>query len=276
MQCTKRRITASELGFAKRQSHYELWGELPAEPRLAVVGSRAALTLDLPGVQRLVRCAGEQGWTLVSGGALGVDGWMHQAALNQGVAQLAVLPCTPDIFYPPRHTSLFYAIAQQDNSGLLFSLARGRPQARHVFVARNEIVLRSCQSIVVVQSQPKSGSMWTARRALALGKRVAVFEGSSGSSALLEAGAHSLGRTQDSDQAARIHAWLRQEHYEFAAPQWPEHLIELRRAFQHAGPGAHSVDAFADPLIIAMQLSDALDRGLVQETGPGRYMLRGG
>lgn len=238
-----------------------------------MVGSRAAWTRDKPGVYRLVELAAKERMTLVSGGALGVDGWMHQAALEQGVPQLAVLPCARDSMYPPDHAHLFESIAASGNSGVLFSLEPGWPSMRHQFVARNEIVVRLANALVVVQCQPRSGSTWTARRALALGRRLGVFEGSPGVGALLEAGAVSLGGAQDSDLADRITAWLRGEPFSPRGAAWPVHLADLRREFGRTGGKARSIEDFHQPLLAAAQLGEALALGLVREVAPGRYVV---
>lgn len=273
MNAPSSRIEACILGFPRKKRSYELWGELPPGPRLAVVGSRAAWTRDKPGVQKLVELAAKEGMTLVSGGALGVDGWMHQAALEQGVPQLAVLPCARDALYPPDHAMLFEGIAASGNSGVLFTVEVGQPWMRHQFVARNEIVVRVASAVVVVQCQLRSGSTWTARRALALQRRLGVFEGSPGVGALIEAGAASLGGHEDSDRPARITAWLRDEPLPCSGASWPAHLGDLRREFSENAEAARSIDDFRQPLLAAAQLGEAQALGLVREVGPGRYVV---
>lgn len=245
-------------------------GVLPDAPRLAVVGSRAALTLDRPGVARLVKLAGAAGWSLVSGGALGVDGWMHQAALDQGLAQLAVLPCALGTFYPPAHAALFRDIALSGHSGVLYSMDPAQEPARHVFIARNEIVLRCCSALVVVQSRPRSGSLWTAKRALALKIPTAVFSGSVGADRLIAGGAVDLGcsRRPKFDQA--VQRFLAGKPLKRSKP-WPSHLAHLQGVFE-SSPGAPlGVEAFPDPLLAAAQLVEAATLGLVVELGPGQY-----
>lgn len=262
-------LPASQLGFPRSERTYVLRGTLPPEPRLAVVGSRAAFRSDRPGVDLLVAQAAELGFSLVSGGALGVDAWMHEAALEQQQPQLAVLPCAPSSCYPPAHAALFGRIASAKGSGLLYSLCAARPQSRALFVARNEIVVRAAKAVVVVQCQIRSGSMWTARRALACKRPLAVFEGSPGTTWLLGQGARNLGRVGQRDQPQRIRAWLAAEPCP-AKKDWPRHLGELRRGLLESS--TLSVDDFPDPLNAAIQLGEALALGLVVEVSPGRYV----
>lgn len=263
-------MDAQELGFPKSRREYALDGVMPAAPRLAVVGSRGALTCDRPGVQALVELAGRAGWSLVSGGALGVDGWMHQAALDLSLPQLAVLPCALGECYPPAHAGLFQAMARSGHSGLLYALASGREPVRHVFIARNEIVLRCCEAVVVVQSRPRSGSLWTGRRALALRRSTAVFPGSAGSDRLIAQGAVDLGPPDCSSFGARVQAFLEGQ------PQprnrdWPAHLQHLQACFAACPTRPLGIEEFPDPLLAAVQLAEAVALGLAIELGPGQY-----
>lgn len=267
-----KQVNAKTLGFPKSRAVYDIDGVLPDGPRLAVVGSRAALTRDRSGIEALVELASQAGWTLVSGGALGVDSWMHQAALNRGSAQLAVLPCARGTYYPPAHTGLFDAIVASGNSGLLYALARGREPARHVFVARNEIVLRSCQAVVVVHSRLRSGSLWTGRRALQLKCPTAVFAGSPGSDRLVALGAVDLGPAQGPDFEARAQAFLAGQPRR-VRKAWPEHLAELGACFAASPDPSLGLEDFPEPLLAAAQLGEAVALGLVIELGPGQYRL---
>src|SRR5690606_36882108 len=60
-----------------------LWlaGTMPPRPRLAIVGSRAAVATLRAAVPPIVAAARELGWSICSGGALGIDGDAHRAAL---------------------------------------------------------------------------------------------------------------------------------------------------------------------------------------------------
>lgn len=225
---------------------------------------------DRAGVRRLVELAGEAGWSLVSGGALGVDGWMHEAALSLDLPQLAVLPCARGDYYPPDHEGLFRSIAQRGHSGLLFGLAAGREPARHVFIARNEIVLRCCDAVVVVHSRLRSGSLWTGRRALELSRATAVFAGSVGSDRLIAAGAVNLGGAGEPDFDSGLRAFLAGTPL-LRRQTWPEHLAQLEQVFRAEPQGPRGVEDFPEPLLAAAQLGEAAALGLIVELRPGQY-----
>lgn len=272
MDHPERWIEARALGFPKSSRRFLLWGSLPAPPRLAVVGSRAAFLADRPAVDQLVGVAREEGWTLISGGALGVDGWMHRAGLAQGVDQLAVLPCGPEELYPPRHRALFHEIARRPGSGVLFGLGEGRSVERHVFVARNEIVVRACSALMVVQSRRRSGSVWTGKRSLALARKTAVLDGSPGSDLLVGKGACSLGKARDPQLASRMRAWLGDRALPECELAWPERFSGLAEGFERRPGESIGVDDFPEPLLAAAQLGEALALGLIRETQPGRFL----
>lgn len=127
-----------------------LAGELPTRPRLGIVGSRAALRSLMVAVPWIVETAGAAGFAVVSGGALGIDGAVHHAALGRGVPQLAVLPCGEDRPYPPLHVGLFEAIASAPASGVLFAQPRGMCPSRAMFASRNALVAALADALVVV------------------------------------------------------------------------------------------------------------------------------
>ena len=49
---------------------------------------------------------GDRGWTVVSGGAFGIDAAAHRGALAVGAPTVAVLACGVDLAYPTAHDRL--------------------------------------------------------------------------------------------------------------------------------------------------------------------------
>ncbi|MBL9100017.1 MAG: DNA-processing protein DprA [Myxococcales bacterium] len=244
-----------------------LAGAIPAAPRLAIVGSRAALHRVLAVVPALVRVAAAHGLALVSGGARGVDRSVHDAALAQAVPQLAVLPCSPDALYPPEHADLFTAIARTPGSGLLFSLSPGTTPARGVFASRNATILDLVGAVVIAQSAPRSGSWSTGRQALRRGLRTAALTGSPGNAELIAAGAAAID-IADGGVPDTFSTWLSGQ---APAPRpWPDELAWLRAAFTAAGAAGLTLDELDDPRACTALLTAEL-RGLVVESSPGRY-----
>lgn len=125
---------------------------------------------------------------MVSGGAYGIDGAAHRAALAGDGITVAVLAGGIDIPYPAGHSALLHRSGQH---GLLFSeYPSGLRPARHRFLTRNRLVAAVAGAVVVVEAGLRSGSANTAAWARALGRVVATMPGPVTSSA--SAGCHEL------------------------------------------------------------------------------------
>ncbi len=144
-----------------------------AAPAVAMVGARNASALGRQFAATLARELGQQGVTVVSGLARGIDTAAHEGALETGT--IAVLAGGLDRIYPPENTPLAEAIAE---GGLLmsempFGLA---PKSQH-FPRRNRIVSGLSAGVVVVEAALRSGSLITARHALEQGREVMAVPG---------------------------------------------------------------------------------------------------
>ncbi len=87
-------------------------GHIPLLGWIALVGSRAASMKYVKVTQELAAALGREGWGVVSGGALGIDGAAHQGALTAGCPTVAVLGSGLDQLYPSRHVGLFQQIKE--------------------------------------------------------------------------------------------------------------------------------------------------------------------
>lgn len=277
-------ISSADLGLSGRTRAYELVGVVPDRPRLAIVGSRAAHRRVLQTLPAIVEQAAERGWSVISGGALGIDGGAHRAALERGVAQLAVLPCGRDRLYPPGHAGLFAAIVATQNSGLLFAQPLGARPARAMFASRNAIVVGLADAVLVAEAGLRSGSMGTGRLALQRTIPLAAIAGSPGCGALIGAGAQPLPSPTHDDEEARasmaaaVGRWLDALGDDAVAPvdpcsSWPDHLAWLAAALREAGPNGLSIDTVPDPKAAALALCEAELLGLVCEAAAGRWVL---
>jgi DNA processing protein len=229
-------------------------------------------------VPDLVAAAGEVGWSVVSGGALGIDAAAHEAALDQGVVQLAVLPCGSDNPYPPRNRALFDRIAGAPGSGILYAQPRGRAPTRSMFASRNRIIVGLAAALIVVEAELRSGSIGTGRLGLAMGIPTAVIAGSRGCAALAAAGAMRFPSELEGAALRRAtRAWLEAivggRHVVPTRPRWPQSLAWLHERIEAAGARGLTVDDVPDRLAGIVGLTEAETLGLVQEIAPGRYVL---
>jgi DNA processing protein len=155
---------------------------------VAVVGSRAATDYGGHlGIEFGYGLAGRD-WTVVSGGAFGVDAAAHRGALSAGGRTVAVLACGVDRPYPMGNAALFDRIAE---TGLLISeWAPGAEPLRHRFLIRNRLIAAVTAGTVLVEAAARSGAIQTLRRALALRRPAMVVPGPVTSA--MSVGAHAL------------------------------------------------------------------------------------
>jgi DNA processing protein len=167
-----------ELGAARP---YALWLRGQADLRQAclrsvsMVGSRAATGYGAHVAGEIAADLGERGWTVVSGGAYGIDAAAHRGALATGAVTIAVLACGVDYPYPAGHANLFATIAEH---GLVISeWPPGRQPARLRFLVRNRTIAALSCGTVIVEAGERSGALNTARHAAQLGKPLMAVPG---------------------------------------------------------------------------------------------------
>jgi DNA processing protein len=176
-----------------------LWVRGPArldelvDRSVAVVGSRASTAYGEHVAGELGYQLGERGWTVVSGGAFGIDAAAHRGALAAEAPTLAVLACGVDRPYPAAHGALFSRIAE---TGLLVSeWPPGCAPLRHRFLVRNRLIAALTRGTVVVEAAARSGAQATAKRAHRLGRQVMVVPGPVTSA--MSIGCHELLRDEE-------------------------------------------------------------------------------
>jgi DNA processing protein len=142
---------------------------------VAIVGSRAATSYGGHVASELGFGLADQGWTVVSGGAFGIDAAAHRGALAAGGITVAILACGIDRPYPASHTSLFERIGE---AGLLVSeWPPGSDPHRRRFLIRNRVIAAATRGTVMVEANLRSGARYTLGRARDLGRGVLVVPG---------------------------------------------------------------------------------------------------
>ncbi|MBB71814.1 MAG: DNA-protecting protein DprA [Legionellales bacterium] len=145
-------------------------------PQLAIIGSRNPTKTGAETAYQFAHCLAEQGLTITSGLALGIDGASHRGALAASGATIAVTGTGLNRVYPAQHHELARQIAEQ---GLLVSeFAPDTPAKTQHFPRRNRIISGLSHGVIVVEAAIKSGSLITARSALEQGREVFAIPGS--------------------------------------------------------------------------------------------------
>ncbi|HEX2213907.1 MAG TPA: DNA-processing protein DprA [Mycobacterium sp.] len=167
----------------------------------AIVGTRAATSYGEFVAADIAAGLAARDVAVVSGGAFGIDGAAHRAALAAEGLTVAVLAGGVDVPYPAGHTTLLRRIAEQ---GLVLSeYPPGIRPARHRFLTRNRLVAALAGATVVVEAGARSGAANTAAWARTLGRPVCAVPGpvtsaaSVGCHALLRGDAHVVTRAED-------------------------------------------------------------------------------
>jgi DNA processing protein len=160
---------------------------------VAIVGARAATPYGVRVAADLAYALARRGWTIVSGGAYGIDGAAHRGALAADGTTMAVVAGGLLSPYPAGHATLFDRIAA---TGLLISEwpPDCAPQ-RHRFLIRNRTIAALAAGTVVVEAGSRSGAASTARRTRQLGHALMAVPGPITSAQ--SAGCHRLLQEED-------------------------------------------------------------------------------
>ncbi|UKF78998.1 DNA-processing protein DprA [Clavibacter californiensis] len=142
---------------------------------VAIVGARAATGYGEHVTAELAAGLVDRGVVVVSGGAYGIDGAAHRAAIGSAGRTVAFLAGGVDRLYPSGHTELF---ARMRRDGAVVSeLPCGASPTRWRFLLRNRLIAAVSAATVVVEAGARSGSLNTANHAVALERPLGAVPG---------------------------------------------------------------------------------------------------
>ena len=190
---------------------------LAAAPCVALVGARNASSAAMVLARAMAGELAQNGYTIVSGLARGIDAAAHQGAMPRTIG---VIASGIDIAYPAQNAGLHEEIAQQ---GLLIAEqpAGTDPRGRH-FPSRNRIIAGLSMGTLVIEAAPKSGTLITARLAGEAGREVMAIPGSpldlraQGSNQLIRDGAQLVQSTAEVIEALEGFTGLAERHSRLA------------------------------------------------------------
>lgn len=181
-------------------------GSLPSDDEffLAIVGTRKPSAYGEHVTKTLARDLAQNGLTIVSGLALGIDSLAHSAALEAQGKTVAVLGCGIERanIYPASNRYLAEKLV--GGGGCIISEhPLGTPPLKHHFPRRNRIISGLSLGTLVVEAPLKSGALLTAQLALEQNREVFAVPGnitsaySAGTNKLLKMGARVTTSAED-------------------------------------------------------------------------------
>jgi DNA processing protein len=188
---------------------------------IAIVGTRLASFYGRTMAEKLSRELTEKGFTIVSGGARGIDTFSHQAALRARGRTFAVLGCGVDISYPPENRKLFWEIAEK--GAMISEFPLSTKPGKGNFPMRNRIISGVSLGVVVIEAPHKSGALITVTHANEQGREVFSVPGhadsfvSKGTNQLLREGAKLVENADDIIE--ELEPVLKSKIREFKTPQ---------------------------------------------------------
>ena len=142
---------------------------------LAIVGSRKPTNYGANVASEFARGFSDLGWTIISGGAYGIDSYAHRATVQASGRSIAVLATGIEVAYPKSNQILFNEISA--HGALISELMPSESAMPSRFLVRNRLIASIAQATVVVEAAYKSGSLRTAHDAAELLRPVMAIPG---------------------------------------------------------------------------------------------------
>ncbi|WP_255437332.1 DNA-processing protein DprA [Cellulosimicrobium sp. TH-20] len=143
---------------------------------VAVVGARACTDYGRHVTGEIAAGLVARGFTVVSGGAYGIDAAAHRAAILSGGPTVAFLAGGADRFYPAGNADLLRSVVEAGGA-VVSEVPPGSVPSRVRFLLRNRLIAAFASATVVVEAAWRSGSLSTASRAAELSRPVGAVPG---------------------------------------------------------------------------------------------------
>ena len=152
--------------------------DVASAPSVALVGSRDPSIYGTEATTHLAAELARRGYTVISGGAMGIDIAAHRAALTQQGSDLPTIAFMAgglDRLYPAQNSDALNMIVDR---GLIMSeVSVGNTPTRWRFLERNRLIAALARHTIVVEARWRSGALNTARHAMEIGRTLWAVPG---------------------------------------------------------------------------------------------------
>lgn len=138
---------------------------------VACIGTREPSQFGVTATTGVTKALVSDGWSVVSGLAVGVDALAHRACLDAGGHTVAVLANGLDTVYPKANAKLAREIVERGGA-LISEQPFGAPAIPRNLVQRDRLQCGMSAGTVVNQTDVKGGSMHTVRFTLMQGRKL--------------------------------------------------------------------------------------------------------
>jgi DNA processing protein len=144
---------------------------------VGVVGTRHPTAYGQRLAKQIAKGLAENGVTVVSGMAVGIDSFAHYGAIEGKGRTLAVLASGVDVCYPSSNRPLYTKLVTGENGAVLSEFLPGTKPEKWRFPARNRLISGISQCLAVIEAGETSGSLITARLAFEQNRDVFALPG---------------------------------------------------------------------------------------------------
>lgn len=215
----------------KNQAPFVLyvWGntDLLAQPSISFCGSRHATEQGIAVARDVASQVAQQGWSIVSGHARGIDTTTHQTALECGSTTIIVAPEGILNFRLRREIK---PLVTSRNTLVVSEFQPSAQWSVDNAMTRNRTICGLSNALVVVQSGKKGGTFEAGKFALQaniplfVAEYAQTAENAPGNPYFLQHGAHSLRRHQETGQAM-LHELFQEIWYHYDNKQEPRLML---------------------------------------------------
>ncbi len=173
-----------------------------SKPSLSIVGTRRATDYGLAQAEKFAYALSSDGWSIVSGLALGIDAAAHRGALDANGITVGIIGSALDKFFPEDNLGLAREMVSH-NGAVVSEFPFGKTPDETTFPQRNRIIAALSCGVIAIETPLKGGTLITTSYAADMGKTVMALPGrvdsrsSAGCLKLLREGARPVRNARD-------------------------------------------------------------------------------